>query len=269
MGIRKSLWKWCRRPRRPAPQSLINFVSPAVASVLVVCIFLAACVVAVILRPPFMLFNIDEGTGVAEVLEVIEFPGGSIVVTKHSQVPGYPPHITIRVIHNVTSEEDLLTYVNSRTKALLELVNSVDPNETLSVAVTFKAPLEPSEFTNFCRNFVVDAGEYVTILANETTGEVLGNGILKGPSPHDASFEETLRQVREGFNVTGVIAFKGFMKADISGSLQLEDSNILLVDPREDLTIRGLMEKRHYRGFDVITDSPIEWDIWSAYVKQW
>lgn len=214
-----------------------------------------------------MLFNVDEGTGVAEVLEVIEFPGGSIVATNHSQVPGYGPYITIRVTHNVTSEEGLLTYVDSRTKALLELVNSVDPNETLSVAVTFKAPLEPSEFTSFCRSFVVDAREYVTILANGTTGEVWGSGILKGPSPHDTGFEVTLRQVREGFNVTGVIALKGSMKADIAGALQSNDSRILLVDPREDLIIRGLMEKYHSQGFDVITDSPLEWDIWRAYLK--
>lgn len=214
-----------------------------------------------------MLFDVDEGTGVAEVLEVIEFPGGSIVVTKHSQVPGYGPYVTIRVTHNVTSEQDILTYVNSRRKALLELVNSVDRCETLSVAVVFKAPLEPGEFANFCRGFVVDAGEYATMLANETTGAVLGNGILKGPSPHDTSFEEDLRLVREGYNVTGVISFTGFIKADVAGSLQSHDSRILLVDPREDLIIRELMKKYRSQRFDVMTDSPIEHDIWSAYLK--
>lgn len=266
MSIQKRFWNWCRRPRRSASRSFLNFASPAIALVFVACILITACVAGILL-PPFMLFNFDESTGVAEILEVIDFPGGSIVVTKHSQVPGYPPHITIRVTHNVTSEEDLLTYINSRTYSLFELLNSVDHGEMLSVAVVFKAPLEPNEFTNFCRSFVEDAGEYVTILANETTGEVLGSGILKGPSPQDTNFEETLRQVREGYNVRGVIAFTGFMKANVAGMLQSNDSRILLVDPREDLTIRGLMKKYRALRFDVMTDSPIEHDIWDAFLR--
>jgi hypothetical protein len=216
---------------------------------------------------PIAFFKVDEGPGVAEVVEVIEFPGGAIVVTNHSRVPGYAPYISIRLTYNVTSKEDLLAYIDSRRKALLELADSVNPNETVLVSVTFRYPLKPAEFTDFCRNYVEDAWEYVTAHRNETTGEVLGMGILKGPSPQDPNFEEALTSVRKGMRITGVIAFKGLMKVDVARAQQLNNSNILLVDPKKDLIINELVEKYRSEGSDVITDSPIEWDIYKEYLK--
>lgn len=266
MDIHKRLWNWCPRPKRPASTKFTRLATPLYISVLIGGLLLTAYV-AVVLLPPMAFFKVDESPGVAEVVEVIEFPGGAIVVTNHSQVSGYAPYISIRVTSNVTSKEDLLTYIDSRTKALLELADSANPNETVLVSVTFKSPLKPAEFTDFCRNYVVDAREYVTVYANETTGEVLGSGILKGPSPQDPNFEEALINVREGLKVTGVIAFKGLMKVDVARTQQLNDSKVLLVDLREDLTVRGLMEKYRSEGFDVITDSPIEWDIYKEYPK--
>ena len=234
-------------------------------SVLIGTLLLTAGVAIVLF--PMAFFKVDESPGVAEVVEMIKFPGGAIIVTNHTNVPGYAPYITIRVTSNVTSKEGLLTYIDSRTKALLELADSANPNETVLVSVTFQSPLNPAEFTDFCRNYVVDAREYVTAYANETTGEALGSGILKGPSPQDPKFEEALINVREGLKVKGVIAFEGLMKVDVARTRQLNDSKVLLVDLREDLTVRGLVEKYRSEGFDVITDSPIEWGIYKEYLK--
>ena len=266
MGIHKRLWNWCRRPKKPASTNFARLATPLYISVLVGGLLLTVGV-AVVLLPSMAFFKVDESPGVAEVVEVIEFPSGAIVVTNHSQVPGYAPYISIRVTSNVTSKEDLLAYIDSRTKALLELADSVNPNETVLVSVTFKFPLKPAEFTDFCRSYVVDAREYVTAYANETTGEILGRGILKGPTPLDPNFEEALINVREGLKVTGVIAFKGLMKVDIARAQQSNDLRVLLVDLREDLAVRSLMEKYRSEGFDVITDSPIEWDIYKEYLK--
>ncbi|TET19283.1 hypothetical protein E3J74_06890 [Candidatus Bathyarchaeota archaeon] len=265
MEIHKRLWNWCRRPKRPVSTKFTRLAIPLCVSVLIGGLLLTAGVTIVLF--PMAFFKVDEGPGVAEVVEVIEFPGGAIVVTNHTQVPGYASYISIRVTSNVTSKEDFLAYIDSRTKALLELADSINPNETVLVSVTFKSPLKPAEFTDFCRNYVADAREYVTAYINETTGEVLGSGILKGPNPQDPNFEEALTSVREGLKVTGVIAFKGLMKVDVAKAQQLNNSKILLVDLREDLAVRSLMEKYRSEGFDVITDSPIEWDIYKEYLK--
>jgi len=264
MEIHKRLWNWCRRPKRPVSTKFTRLATPLYVSVLIGGLLTAG--VAIVLFP-MAFFKVDESPGVAEVVETIEFPGGAITVTNHTDVPGYAPYISIRVTSNVTSKEDLLAYIDSRTKALLELADSANPNETVLVSVTFKSPLKPAEFTGFCRNYVVDAREYVTAYANETTGEVLGSGILKGPSPQDPNFEEALINVREGLKIKGVIAFKGLMKVDVARTHQLNTSKVLLVDLREDLTVRGLVEKYRSEGFDVITDSPIEWNIYKEYLK--
>jgi len=111
------------------------------------------------LLPPMMFSrSFDESGRVTEVAERILFPGGAILVYKHP-IYGDPKWcISIRVHNLITCEEDLLAYVNSRMRALNELLSSINADDNVQVTVTFKEPLKPIDFKNLYENYFAESG---------------------------------------------------------------------------------------------------------------
>jgi len=212
---------------------------------------------AIILLPSITFFSSVEESGRAtEVVERVLFSGGAIVAYKH---PVYDPSPTWRIsikLHNyITCEEDLSAYVNSRTNALNELLHSLEQNEKLWLTVTFKDPLEPTEFKNLYENYLAEGSkldESAIIVENETSG-ILETIVLNAPSPD--YLEEFITYPKEGLKTIGVVSFDALVKADVADAFK-QDPRTLLVDPQECLTIRALARKYSLKGFKVNVDRP-------------
>jgi hypothetical protein len=255
MNIRKKLWNWCPKPKRPVSTYFTKLATPLYASILIGGLFLIAYV-TVIFLPPMKFSAVDESGRVTEVVERVLFPGGAIIVYKH---PVYDPYPTWRIgikIHNyITCEEDLLAYLNSRTNALDELLRSLSMNDKVQVTITFREPLEPDHFKNLYENYFAesDGPNHSAIVAeNETSGE-LKTIILNAPSPE--FLEEFCTYPKKGLKTVSVISFEAYVRVDIAKTL-MQDPRVLLVDPQECLTIRGLVKKYSLKGFNVIVDRP-------------
>lgn len=265
MNIHRKLWNWCRRPIRPASTNFTRLATPLYVSILIGGLLLTAGV-AIVLLPPMAFFsNVDESGRVTEVVERVLFPGGAIVVYKHPYMYGYPQNsiISIQVLPYITSKEDLLAFVNSRTEALNKLLDSINTNENVSVIVTFKEPLERTDFVNIWKDYLEKPMDYAVIVENKTSGD-LGILILGMPSHDEPDFMEYFTSPK-GFKLISVIGFSALVKADVAETFR-QDSRILLVDPYECLTARVLAEKYSSMGFYVTVTRDIS-EMWRQYVK--
>jgi len=186
-------------------------------------------------------------------LERISFPGGDIVVRKIQYNPSMKAYISVHIETHISSEDELLAYVNSRASALNELLNSISPDEKIYVTVTFKDTLEQMDFIDLWRDYLEKPLDYAIIVKNETSGE-LGMLVLGMPSHDEPNFIEYFTNPK-GFKLVSVIAFQALVKVDIAKTFK-QDSRILLVDPQECLTIHGLVKKYNILGFDVIVEMP-------------
>ena len=186
-------------------------------------------------------------------LERISFPGGDLVVRKIQYNPSMKAYISVHIETHISSEDELLAYVNSRASALNELLNSISPDEKIYVTVTFKDTLGQMDFIDLWRDYLEKPLDYAIIVKNETSGE-LGTLVLGMPSHDEPSFIEYFTKPK-GFKLVSVIAFQALVKVDIAKTFK-QDSRILLVDPQECLTIRGLVNKYNFLGFDVIVEIP-------------
>jgi len=259
MGIRKRLWNWCPKPKKPVSTSFTRLALPLYASLLIGGLLLTVGVAMVLFPPMIFSSSFDESGRVTEVVERVLFPGGAIVVYKNPIHEAPKWYISIKLHNYITCEEDLLAYVNSRTNALNELLKSLSANEKLQITATFKEPLEPTDFKNLYGNyyFAESDGNGPNRLAinvkNETSGR-LEIFILDGPSSE--FFEEIITHPIKGhLRMINVISFEAFVRVDAVKNL-VKDPRILLVDPKECLTIRGLMRKYSLQGFEVTVDRP-------------
>jgi len=186
-------------------------------------------------------------------LERISFPGGDIVVRKIQYNPSMKAYISIHIETHISSEDELLVYVNSRASALDELLNSISPDEKIYVTITFKDTLGQMDFIDLWRDYLEKPLDYAIIVKNETSGE-LGTLVLGMPSHDEPSFMEYFTNPK-GFELVSVIAFQALVRVDVAKTFK-QDSRILLVDPQEWLTIRGLVDKYNPLGFDVTVEIP-------------
>lgn len=262
MNSLRKLQNWCRRPLKRTSTIFTRFTTLLCISILIggllLTIFAAIVLLPQILFPSvFRLFSyVDESGRVTEVVERMPFPGGAIVVYKHPVDYPHPTwYISIKVHNYITSEEDLLAYVNSRTNALDELLNSLSINRKVQITVTFKEPLEPSDFKNLYENYFAESegpNHSAIIVKNETSGK-LETIILSAPSPE--YLEEFMTYPKEGLKMISVISLEAFLEANVVKSVT-QDPRILLIDPQEGRTVRGLEEKYSLMGFDVTVDRP-------------
>jgi len=256
MEIREKLWRWCPKPKKPLTASFTRLASPLYVSLLIGGLLITVGAAMFLLPPMMFSRSFDESGRVTEVAERILFPGGAIVVYKHPIYEAPKWCISIRVHNLITCEEDLLAYVNSRMKALNELLNSVDADDNVQVTVTFKEPLEPTDFKNLYENYFAESGggpnHSAVIVENETSGE-LETIIINTPSPE--YLEEWITRPKESLRMKSVISIEAFIKAGEVKNLK-HNPNILLVDPQECLVIRELVKKYSRMGFKVTVDRP-------------
>lgn len=209
----------------------------------------------------------ESGWVTMQEMERIEFHGGVYVVYKYQETPRSESSIVIKVLHTIKSESDLWAYVESRTKAMNELLGFVNPNESLQVTLTFNTPLEPVDFQSLCRDYLEKPNLYAILLKNETSGSL--GAVSSGPNPLDPSFVKDFTYLKEGFTLVGIIASEGLLKAGMVKTLQ-SDSRVLLVDPVEDLTARALVEKHLATGLYVgggVWEILFSSKMWSEYAK--
>ncbi|MBE0513165.1 hypothetical protein IBX38_08960 [Candidatus Bathyarchaeota archaeon] len=257
MGIRKRLWNWCPRPKKPVSTYFTRLAIPLYVPILVGMVVLGTF--AAVILPPILFSQVEESGRVTEVVERVLFPGGAIVVYKNPIYETPKWYISIKLHNYITCEEDLLAYVNSRTNALNELLKSLSADRKVQITATFKEPLESTDFKNLYGNyyFAESDGNGPNRLAinvkNETSGR-LEFFILDGPSSE--FFEEIITQPIKGhLRMINVISFEAFVRVDAVKNLA-NDPRILLVDPQECLTIRGLVRKYSLMGFKVTVDRP-------------
>lgn len=256
MSIHGRLWNWCRKPAKSVSIDFSRSAIPLYIVTLIGLLILTACVAAASLSPILFLKSgsYDETEGwIPKELERISFAGGDIVVRRIQYNPSIKAYISIHIETRISSEDDLSVYVNSRASALDTLLDSLSPDEEIYVTVTFKEPFERMEFVNLWRDYLEDSLEYVIIVKNETSGE-LGMLVLGTPSHDEPSFMEYFTNPK-GFKLVSVVAFQALVRVDVAKTLK-HDSRILLVDPRECLTIRGLVNKYSFLGFDVTVEMP-------------
>ena len=255
MDIRKNLLSWCPKPKRPASTYFTKLAKPLCVSILIGGLLLIAYA-TVILLPPMTFSVVDESGRVTEVVERVLFPGGAIVMYRHPVYDPYPAWcISIRIHNYVTCEEDLLAYLGSRTDALDELLRSLSVIDKVQVTVTFKESLEPARFKDLYENYFTESdgpNHSAIIVENETSGE-LETIILNAPSPE--FLEEFCAYPKTGLRTVSVISFEACLRVDTVKTLKY-DPRVLLVDPQECLTIRGLVRKYVLKGFNVTVDTP-------------
>ena len=255
-SIRKKLWNWCPRPKKPVSLNFTRLTIPLYVSILIGGLLLTAGVAVFLLPPPGFFSNLDESGRATEVVERLMFPGGAIVVYKYPvDLPRPTWYIRIKIHNYITCEDDLSAYVNSRTTALNELLYSLNPDDKIWITVTFKEPVEPADFRNFYENHLA-ASERLdrsAIIVENEASEELQTIILNAPAPD--YLEEFVTYPKEGLKMTGVISFDALTEVNVARILT-QDSRILLIDPQECLTLRGLVEKYGLKGFNVTVDRP-------------
>jgi hypothetical protein len=228
-------------------------------SVLALCLLTASVFVV-----PLILSN-GEGDGwvYSKQIEQVSFPGGNIVVYENRQSPQDRGYLTVTVEANVTSQENLAAYVESRTNALNALLATVTANSTIEAVITFKDPISPEDFASLVETSVEKLGEYATILTDETTN-IKSTEVLWFPRPQEADFIQNLTSIKEGYKLEGIIAFECYIKAESAKSLQ-SDPKVLLIDPLEDLQLLEVKKDYMSKGFDVQFDRPFFKEMWNQY----
>lgn len=183
---------------------------------------------------------------VAWTLEINEFSGGGIVVRKFSSTE----RVTVRVESNIESEEDLIAYVNSRTQAMLKLIDNVDPLERIPVTITFKVPLKPIHYVVLSKVFGIEVLEYSFVCEEGRGGRILGEtGQL-----YDWNLERIVEDARDD-KVVGIIALKGLLQASKIAILQ-RNPRVLLIDPKKDLNVQELVEKYEPEASQITIEYP-------------
>lgn len=253
MDIHKRLWNWCRRPKRPVLTKFTRLATPLYVSVLIGGLILTAYVAVVFLPPMAFKSSSDESGRVTEVVERVLFPGGAVVVYEHPIYETPKWYISIKVHNYITCEDDLLGYVNSRKNALNELLGLISIDENLQVTVTFKEALESTDFRNLYRKYLGDGPYHWAIVVENETSKELETIALNAPNPD--YFDEYFPYPKEGLKIISVIAFETLIDADAAKTLK-QDPRILLVDPQECLTVRGLVRKYTLKGFEVTVNRP-------------
>jgi len=263
MDIRKGLWNWCPKPKKPISKHFTRLAMPLYIYILIGGLGVTAYV-AVASLPSLLLSKTDESVWVPREIERINFPGGAIVVRHIQYGPFDKGYISIHVEAQLTSEEALSLYVNSRTNALNMLFNSISLDSMMEATVTFKVPLEPAEFTSLYENSLIKFSDYAVIVTGEGTDtkglEIFCHQTL------GTEFTENLTHIKEGYRLNGIIGVDALIKAEAARLLQF-DSRVFLIDPKEDPITNGVAEKYRCMGFSVEVSGPAYIDMWGQYVR--
>jgi len=239
----------------------MRWLAVALISVLLLTLF----VVIAFLPSTFFLESDGDGWQVYREVERISFPGGDIVVREIRQTPSDKGYISLSIEANLTSEENLAAYVESRTNSLNALLGSVANNSTIEAVITFKDPIGPKDFASLCETSVEKLGEYAIVLTDETTN-IKSTEVLWFPRPQEADFIQNLTSLKEGSRLKGIIAFECYIKAATARSLQ-SDPKVLLIDPLEDPQMLEVKKDYESKGFYVQLERPFSKEMWQQYTQ--
>lgn len=162
-----------------------------------------------------------------DILSIREFPGGFVVVVNASDNT-----VVIRTASGIDTVDSLVTYINSRTDALSELIKQSEPEAYIPVTMTFNEPFSPSSYISFCKQYKLEP-EYYRFVSERGSGI---STVKNSKQPFRWDFARTLKEQR-GDEIIGVTAVYGLIKVESAETLK-SDSTILLMDPKEDLIVR-------------------------------
>ncbi|MEM3699438.1 MAG: hypothetical protein QXL57_01015 [Candidatus Bathyarchaeia archaeon] len=263
MGIRQKLWNWCPKPKKPVLASFTRLAAPIIyISFLIGGLLFTACA-AMAFLPSIFFSNFDESEWSPREIERISFLGGDIIVREMRYNPQEKGYISIHIEAYITSEENLMAYVNSRTNALNALLETINAESLIEAFITFKNPINPENLTSLCETSLVKLGEYAIIVTDKKAGTKCA-GVLWFPRPQDSDFIQNLTLIREGYMLEGIIAIECYIKAETIRILQ-SDSRTLLIDPIEDPMISEIKEKYKSMGFSVQVERPFSQEMWRQY----
>jgi hypothetical protein len=183
------------------------------------------------------------------IIENSTFLGGGISVTK----PLEYNIVYLNTVANVKTQQDLSNYIISRIKATDQLLLKTDTKDSIPVRIAFNNPITPEKYVNWVKSMGIEVSYYNAIGTNNSYGSI------KAPAK-DMPFnlESSDRMKAQGIEVRGITGFTGYVEADKVKIIQ-SDSNVLLVDPTEDLAIKQLQQK--YNGQSQVIITPPE-DLW-------
>jgi hypothetical protein len=223
-------------------------------------------VVSVAYLPLVFFKNESDGWSYSRGVDRISFPGGAIVVRQNSQSSTDKGYITISIEAKVDSEENLNSYVKTRTNALNSLLDSIAPNSTIEAVITFADPVSPQTFVSLVQNSIEKPGEYAIVLTDEANSSS-SSDVLWFPRPQEAAdFAQNLTSTLEGFRLKGIISFECYIKANAAKSL-LSDQKVLLIDLLEDPQILGIKQDYESNGFYVQSERPFFKEMWAQYTQ--
>ncbi len=234
-------------------------------TVAIIAVLTAMSLLAVIaFLPPKISFEpVGDGWVTKKEVERISFAGGGIVVNEMRQAPSDKGYISLTIEANITSEENLAAYVQSRTNALNTLLDSVAADAWIEMVITFKNPIDPQDFASFCETYVEKSGEYSIILTNETT-QVKSSEVIWFPRPQETDFIQNLTSIKQGYRLEGIIAFECYLKAETARQIK-SDPAVLLIDPLEDPDMLGVKKDYESKGFVVQVERPFSKEMWQQY----
>jgi hypothetical protein len=206
---------------------------------------------------PLLLSNgesIDDGWGARRVIERVGFSGGDIVVWKYSQSSADKGYIILDVEANITSQDDLSAYIDSRTKGLNQLLE--DTNSTFEAIVTFKAPMSPEEFVHWCDGSVEKAGDCAVVLADGASRVFFLEGGAQGILD--------ITDLKADSNLGGVMAVGCYLQPQQARNLQ-SNPKVLLVEPLEDAQMRQIIAHYQAEGFSAQVQRSLSEEMWTQY----
>ena len=245
--------------RAAGRRTLVNRRVIILLSVSLICLL----AVIVFLSSLFFLKSYDGWVYSREV-ERISFPGGAIIVRENRQSPSDKGYISISIEANITSNENLVDYIDSRTNALNVVLDNVNTNSTIEAVITFKDPTSLEDFASLCQTSIEKLGEYAIILKDEATS-MKSTEVLWFPRPQEACFIQNLTSIDKGFKLEGIMAFECYIKAETARSLQ-SNPKVLLIDPLEDPQMVEVKNLYESKGFYVQLERPFFREMWQQYI---
>lgn len=186
------------------------------------------------------------------ILSVNMFQWGAIAVQNTSEST-----IVIRTMSAINSKDSLMTYINSRTAALNQIIENSDPEIYIPVTITFTAPLTPETYIKFCEQYRLKPAYYRFV-------SLYGSGISTVRDPEQPFRWDFARDLWEGRKdaILGITAVYGLVKVESANKLK-SARTVLLIDPQKDLIVQEYINYYSRRGNEIVVHYPD--DIWVEY----
>ncbi|XHH10394.1 MAG: hypothetical protein ACFCUE_07135 [Candidatus Bathyarchaeia archaeon] len=186
----------------------------------------------------------------------------AIVVKENRQSPSDKGYITLGIEANITSNQNLTDYINSRTIALNSLLENT--TSIFDAIVTFKAPVSQADFESWGEASVEKYGGFVAIFTDQKTGNQTSSVVYS--KPDEEGYIPDLTKWQEGFKFEGVLAVECRLTPYQARNL-LSDEKTLLIDPYEDLQTRQIEERYESTGLTAQVERTLTEEVWTHHTQ--